>query len=886
MKRRPSWVISLGLLGCILGGCASRPSPLASDPALPSALERLLAASHLTWTDLAVPPILDGADPWRAGLVESLLRQPLGGVTLLDAVADALPEVSPSLEGSLQLLVPLLGFERPARTVIEPFGISPPEGVPADLREPLRILLAGIGKASEALSAAFGQLSPAERGFLARCLPLLRVPIAGEQEETLDWDEVGAARCLTLGERVRRGKLIEGALHLAQAVDRAVTLLGPLTKSGPARDGELLVDWQSPWGRVVVGSRGRNVYTDDAVLILDLGGDDIYRNRAGGAEDGIAVVVDFDGDDFYTASRNVTQGGARFGIGILYDLTGDDRYLAQGLAQGMGFFGIGILWDGAGRDRYVATEVAQGAGLFGVGVLLDQDGDDEYMARASTQGFGFVGGLGVLGDIRGNDAYLAPGGRPDFRQEGHFQSFAQGFGLGLRPLASGGIGLLVDSAGSDRYDADYFAQGAGYWFGLGAVVDRSGDDSYRATRYAQGAGIHFALGYLMDGAGSDRYTSWIVSQGVGHDLAFGLLLDQEGDDVYQASGQSQGFGNANGIGILTDAEGDDRYIGEGETVQGYGQREQTFESLGFLMDGGGHDIYSGPGRDDTLWRRGEIGIGLDGEGIGLGFTRPAPILPLPPAVPASPPSGYAVAPPPAEEFFGREGMEALVALREASRLGPRPEQEASRRAAKARLLAMGEKAVPLLLYTLRSADLTRVMVAMEVLEKMGKATVPVLIETFMQPIQPSRRRAASLLARIADPSTRFLLLEGLEDQDPGVRAAAARGLGRIGDLSPAGWSALAERARRDPSRNVRWEAVTALGGADSATVVPVLLDVLADRDFTVRLAAQRALLRLGGKSQEFLRQFLAESPRGGALDPIARTLAQATLDRLSGASEP
>jgi hypothetical protein len=387
-------------------------------------------------------------------------------------------------------------------------------------------------------------------------------------------------------------------------------------------------------------------------------------------------------------------------------------------------------------------------------------------------------------------------------------------------------------------------------------------------------------------AGSDRYTSWIVSQGVGHDLAFGLLLDHEGDDVYEASGQSQGFGKANGIGILADARGNDRYVGEGETLQGYGERDQAFESLGLLMDGGGHDLYSGPGRDDTLWRGGEIGIGLDGEGISLGLKRPAPILPLPSVVYPPTPYVYPVASPPSEALVGSEGMGALNDLREASRLGPRPEQEASRQAAKERLVAMGEKAVPLLLYTLRSADITRVTVAMEVLERMGKETVPVLVETLKQPIQPSRRRAASLLARIADPSTRLLLLESLEDKDPGVRAAAARGLGRIGDLPSAGWLLLAERVRKDPSRNVRWEAVTALGGANSAAVVPVVLDALADRDFTVRFAAKRALLRLGAKGQEFLRQFLAEPPRGSALEHITRALAQAALGRLSGLSGP
>ena len=97
-------------------------------------------------------------------------------------------------------------------------------------------------------------------------------------------------------------------------------------------------------------------------------------------------------------------------------------------------------------------------------------------------------------------------------------------GLGGRSSLGGGIGILRDDAGDDRYEAEMFAQGAAYFFGAGLLWDRGGEDRYSAIRYAQGCGVHQAAGILRDEAGNDRYALAVgVGQGMGLDQSVGLF---------------------------------------------------------------------------------------------------------------------------------------------------------------------------------------------------------------------------------------------------------------------------------------------------------------------------------------------------------------------------
>ena len=375
-------------------------------------------------------------------------------------------------------------------------------------------------------------------------------------------------------------------------------------------------------GLMIVGGAGDNDYDQEALLIVDLGGNDRYRNGAGASRNGhpFSMVIDFSGNDVYMTGEDYAQGAGILGGGFLIDLGGDDQYLSKSFGQGAGVLGVGILIDMGGDDVYRCHSFCQGAGFLGIGLIAESGGNDQYSAAIYSQGFGFIRGMGLILEGEGNDRFFAGGVYRDSREPGKaYLSMSQGFGFGLRPWgtlagASGGIGILDDAKGNDTYLGDYFSQGAGYWYSLGILNDTGGHDFYAAGRYSQGAGIHLAAGILNDAAGDDHYLSrYGVSQGCGHDLAVGFLLDNGGDDRYVAGTLAQGAGNANGFGVLNDNGGSDEYYLHHEG-QGHGNTEEfrELDSFGFLFDtGGGDDHYSLGGHNNKVNLHTQWGIQAD-----------------------------------------------------------------------------------------------------------------------------------------------------------------------------------------------------------------------------------------------------------------------------------
>jgi HEAT repeat protein len=100
--------------------------------------------------------------------------------------------------------------------------------------------------------------------------------------------------------------------------------------------------------------------------------------------------------------------------------------------------------------------------------------------------------------------------------------------------------------------------------------------------------------------------------------------------------------------------------------------------------------------------------------------------------------------------------------------------------------------------------------AREALRRLGAAALPEMEQAFTRgsPGAEARRLLVELAGRFEDPAARRLLLAGLEDQSPAVRAEAATALGDGGfreALRP-----LLERKASDPSPEVRQAAASAL----------------------------------------------------------------------------
>lgn len=381
--------------------------------------------------------------------------------------------------------------------------------------------------------------------------------------------------------------------------------------------------YSTNYGTLLIGSREDEYYEADSFpFIIDLGGNDRYRGRAGGSIgflepfNSFSIVIDIGGDDIYEAKNAVSLGASVLSLGALIDLSGNDVYRGSHLSIGAGLLGAGYLVDYGGDDIYSGGFFTMGAGNFGVGVLIDFDGNDSYRAIDWTEGFGSVLGYGLLYDKNGNDSYYAGGHyihHPLLPKQ--YRSFAQGFAMGWRKPASGGIGFLLDRAGNDNHYVEVYGQGTSYWYSLGMLADLKGNDTYEAAEYAQGAGIHLSLGILYDGEGDDQYFSRFgPSMGEGHDFAVGILIDGKGNDSYLVSG-GLGIGLTNSFGLFIDYEGDDVYQITEKLGLGDANWKRDMGGIGIFLDLGGNDVYPPHklARNSRYWMDGTYGCGIDVE---------------------------------------------------------------------------------------------------------------------------------------------------------------------------------------------------------------------------------------------------------------------------------
>jgi hypothetical protein len=249
----------------------------------------------------------------------------------------------------------------------------------------------------------------------------------------------------------------------------------------------------------------------------------------------------------------------------------------------------------------MGTQWSIGAGVYGAGIVMDLgEGDDEYLGEFLSIGVGGPRGFGFVFDERGNDFYKADGPKPSvYGTPDVYCAFSQGMGFGYRKYAAGGIGILCDVAGDDKYQAGEFSQGGAYYHGLGILRDFSGDDNFHGNRYAQGFGVHQAFGVLIDDAGNDSYTAMTAAtQGSAWDISAGALLDKSGNDSYTAHGMTQGSAAQQAIAYLLDLDGIDSYNGtspaQGESGKNGYHWDSTYAfSLSMLLDiGGDEDSYS------------------------------------------------------------------------------------------------------------------------------------------------------------------------------------------------------------------------------------------------------------------------------------------------------
>lgn len=382
-----------------------------------------------------------------------------------------------------------------------------------------------------------------------------------------------------------------------------------------------------PAGILAIGDSVTTNYDVDYFFVLDIGGNDKFANRAGGALPvQTARPASGPADDAGVTSNG--QSGSTTGVGA-GTAPRNMIFLAPSIVLNVDLakngevptpdpFGARVYSENnsMGHDAYRAPDkgdFAQGSLL---GVLIDTAGNDEYVAGAGSQGS--LGG--VLLDLAGNDFYLA-------------KDLSQGAGLASVVPAKGAEGVpAVPSDSVQRgtqapmNDATFRGLIPGLLADLG-----EGKDDYRAGNHSQG----FARGFVDSGSSI---------------LGLGILLDDGGDDAYDTARQfglnSQGVGHQHGIGILVDVDGSDLYtaygiVSHGATLsQSYMAPggDRTRSGAGILVDlaspGDGYYYYDRNGehvrtterQNNLTLTRGDIqsgdahlmlapGIHYDGEGV-------------------------------------------------------------------------------------------------------------------------------------------------------------------------------------------------------------------------------------------------------------------------------
>ncbi len=428
----------------------------------------------------------------------------------------------------------------------------------------------------------------------------------------------------------------------------------------------------APYLSIELGLSTANTYTQDFLLLIDVGGDDTYLNNAGGASSlGLrpaSALADFLGADQYKSGRGGgINGGGFLGSGVLVDGLGADAYVAaNGGTNGGGTIGTGLLLDTLGHNSFSAGSAGAngGAVLGGVGMLIDpisatsasasDSGTNgggaigglgfllggwqasNYSAGGSgTNGGGFWGGVGFLFDPLGGDGYSAGsqgtnGGAGALDIVGTFPVFI---------VETGGVGFLFDVSGTDTYSGGSQGVNGGGHAGAGMLTDAGGADSYVAGSHGVNGGGNGGVGFLADVGGSDTYSGAGPGANGAGGFGSGMLIDATGSDIISGSGTGASNGEgAFGTGALIDGGGNDRYTGgNGDAIAG----------TGLLFDASGTDRYrpntsSSFVFDQTVVPKGLVGAQIDAPTAPVPPTTlptlPPTTLPVPTTLPTVPPT--------------------------------------------------------------------------------------------------------------------------------------------------------------------------------------------------------------------------------------------------------
>lgn len=394
----------------------------------------------------------------------------------------------------------------------------------------------------------------------------------------------------------------------------ALNALGTVTAAAPP--GCSILDPSPGLSLIELCDTQAQTHTADRAILVDQGGNDTYKNNAGGANGNegssglpirpVAVALDQAGaDDYYD---NTPTTGSFF----------DQPRIGGAMGNA-----IGILIDVAGNDEYglgTGYDMSQGYGLQGAGYLMDLGGSDTYTAWGDAIGYGDNVGFGFVVDQL----------TPNTNETNTFRSYyGEGIGVGAGFQTLGHtVGLVIGSAGTDNYRAicpssPTYCNSSSYTeigqaigsatppdggTAIGAVIDPGGADTYRCQKANSCLGVSVGwgagLGLALDlGTNNDTYTIDAPSEKT---LAYGwggsgIVMNEGGGDQYNCYSK-----NCLGVGWLATgglapSAGEAIFLDVGAGADRYCYLNSTFLPYASTVNNPTNGNKPGRGAQTSMW---------------------------------------------------------------------------------------------------------------------------------------------------------------------------------------------------------------------------------------------------------------------------------------------
>ena len=531
----------------------------------------------------------------RLSWYDHMLRHPLGAVAEAEQFTRDVHTAVLEDRGGLARLLPIIAekLDLPKRHVRKYAKVNTPQ-------EALEIVKQALIDAREAQAAA---LAPLTKGEIRELSTNIYPVMLGQNRVAHTLNDRGTGRRLVdLMEKMDRGALISAADALVPLTDPdLLEQLKHYPDRGdvyvPGITGHVVAKIETPAGLIVIGGKEPNTYDldyiGDLALVIDLGGDNTYRDGTVSIERPLLVNVNLGGRNVYRSAKPGVQGGAILGVSMIVNTEGGNQYDANDLAQASAIGGVGIIVEFGGHNAYRAVRRVQAQAIGGVGIIVSHGGSNTYHAGMWGQGLGGPLGFGIIDGIRGEDHYYLGGLYTNsYKPETPgYEGFGQGVGAGIRQVADGGIGMLLNGGSHNVYEFDYLSHGGGYWCALGFARDFGGYSKCLIARknfyggerteslfqrFGCGWGCHYAQGFCFDDKGHSTFEGSIMGSGMAWDCSVGALCVFGGDNHFEAANSLvQGCGAQGSLGILYQYGDDSEFKGYG---QGYASSNLTYHN--------------------------------------------------------------------------------------------------------------------------------------------------------------------------------------------------------------------------------------------------------------------------------------------------------------------